>query len=177
MLLLKTDYRDREAKNSLIKTLQEVFPHSANDISIICIGSDKHLLDCFGPLTGTMIEAISPDIPLYGTLDKPLHALNLISGLKEIRESSKGKKLLAIDAAVGKWDELGYIHFRRGSLLPGKAYGRRLPSIGDYFVTGIVDGYSKRNTRKGNQSPGIAHVYHMARLLSEAISEWYMLED
>ena len=37
----------------------------------LCVGTDKNILDCLGPLTGTMLQEAADYIPVYGTLDVP----------------------------------------------------------------------------------------------------------
>lgn len=44
---------------------------------IVCIGTDKCIGDCLGPLVGTMLLEKFIPLPVYGTIKSPMHALNL----------------------------------------------------------------------------------------------------
>ena len=52
---------------------------------IVCIGTDKCIGDCLGPLVGTLLKENSFPIPIYGTLANPIHALNLEKSIYEIK--------------------------------------------------------------------------------------------
>ena len=55
-----------------------------NNTVIICIGTDKCIGDCLGPLVGTLLHESFLPLPIYGTISSPIHALNLDTNLKEI---------------------------------------------------------------------------------------------
>jgi len=47
--------------------------------------------------------------------------------------------IIAIDACLGKLENVGCISVGRGSLKPGAAVNKNLPAVGDAYVTGIVN--------------------------------------
>jgi len=171
MIFVKTHYKNDEARENLVNALACLDDLEAQPL-FICIGSDHHLLDCLGPLTGTMLSGCAPDLLVYGTLEKPLHARNMIKEIREINKQHEGRIVVAIDASVGDEEEIGIIQIREGSLLPGRAYAKNLPPIGQYSITGIVD-VRLNNPGRINKRPGLGHVYHMAKLLSESIGIWH----
>lgn len=175
MVMLKTNYRDPEATRLLREAFKNCLPTPKEKILLICIGSERHILDCLGPLTGTMLQARMPELLVYGTLDKPLHASNLVKQMPTIRKSHPGCIELAIDASVGTEDEIGQLQLRQGSLLPGKALAKNLPPVGDFSLTGVVDTRSQTRYISTDKKRGLAHVYHMARTIEEALYQWYQL--
>ena len=58
-------------------------------IVFVCIGTDRSTGDSLGPLIGTLLEekSIHP-FHVYGTLDHPIHALNLAEKLIEIKDKT-----------------------------------------------------------------------------------------
>ncbi|NSJ87437.1 DUF1256 domain-containing protein [Blautia hansenii] len=49
-----------------------------SELVILCIGSDRITGDSLGPLVGHSLSRFSlPHARVYGTLDRPVHALNL----------------------------------------------------------------------------------------------------
>ena len=77
--------------------LQAVINDALKDITgppvILCIGSDRHVLDCFGPLTGSMLNQAGISVPVYGDLDHPctppIFPVNSASYRKPIMTASR----------------------------------------------------------------------------------------
>ncbi len=79
------------------------------DLVLLCIGTDKITGDCLGPLVGSKLMQQNFPHPLYGTLEKPLHAGNLTRQLPEISTAHPNACTLAIDAAVGSRNHIGLV--------------------------------------------------------------------
>lgn len=171
MKLLKVHYSEQEAENRLSDIIQLHLAASSSDPVIICIGSDRHILDCFGPLVGTMIIKNS-ELPVYGTLDDPLHAKNLIKNIKNIKRIFPDRFIVAIDAAISSTEDIGTIQLSEGSIIPGKALNKNLPPVGDLSITGVVDMRSNLRISPGSQRQSFTPVYHMAEVISSAIIRW-----
>ena len=126
------DYRD---KLSFVSTLKEL-THMKR-ILFTCIGTDRATGDCLGPLVGTNLKRLGYEV--VGTLDEPLHAQNLIQELKRVSAIFKPDIVLAIDACLGKVEEIGKITLSNSPLTPGAAVHKTLPSVGDISIMGIVN--------------------------------------
>lgn len=161
-------YYEPDAVHGLTEAMKRLFPDGI-EVIFLCIGTDKHILDCLGPLAGTMIKHEAPHITVYGTLEDPLHARNLVPALREIRKAHPGALEVAVDACLGKPEEIGLIQVKEGSLNPGKALNKALPAIGHVSVTGTVAAYEEGNN--GFARGSIAPVYHIARAISRAIGD------
>ncbi len=106
---------------------------------ILCIGTDRCIGDVLAPLTGTILQKLNVDFPVYGTLENPVHALNISNNLKKIKSRHPQAYIIAVDASLGCKNEVGNIIIRRGSLHPGKGVGKKLPAVGDLTIVGIVE--------------------------------------
>lgn len=84
-------------------------------------------------------------LPNNGTLDNPIHALNIYESLDEIKTKHQNGNFLAIDACLGSESTIGNIQIREGPILPGKGVGKKLPQIGNYSIVGIVDKIDENN--------------------------------
>lgn len=62
----------------------EVKKFISKDTIIVCIGTDKCIGDCLGPLVGSILTENFFPLPVYGTLSSPIHALNIDERLNEI---------------------------------------------------------------------------------------------
>ena len=118
----------------------------------VCIGTDRVTGDSLAPFVGTMLtEAGVPNV--YGTIDHPVHALNLTETLERIEKAHPDACIVGIDACLGKEESVGSMELRDGALEPGSGIGKTLPSVGDYSIIGVVNaggsmGYVMlRNTR------------------------------
>ncbi len=107
---------------------------------ILCIGSDRSTGDALGPLVGSMLEELKPrHATVLGTLAKPVHALNIKETRAFIAGNHDSAAILAIDAGLGQQHKVGFLEVGRGSLKPGAAVKKRIPPVGDIFITGIVN--------------------------------------
>lgn len=110
---------------------------------VLCIGTDRYIGDCLGPVTGTLLKKQDIDFPVFGTLENPVHALNIKTQMERIKNDYTGYKIIAIDACIGNEKNIGSIQVKKGCIFPGKGVGKSLPPIGDIAVIGIVDCSSK----------------------------------
>lgn len=88
---------------------------------ILCIGSDRVIGDCLGPLVGHKLSSLlkSSDISIYGTLNNPVHAKNLNTTIKKIRATIRNPYIIALDSSLGTNSHVGCVTLGKGSLSPG----------------------------------------------------------
>lgn len=77
---------------------------------------------------------------VIGTLDKPVHAMNLEVYAAYIRTHFPDHVIVAIDASVGSPDHVGFATLGKGALQPGLGVSKELMEVGDISITGIVGG-------------------------------------
>lgn len=110
------------------------------EIIILCIGSDRITGDSLGPLIGQQLSRHRwKNIHIYGTLDTPVHALNLESVLADIKKRHPSALILAVDASLGSQKHIGYITAGIGPIHPGSGVHKSLPAVGDLHITGILN--------------------------------------
>lgn len=111
-----------------------------NELVFLCIGSDRVTGDSLGPFIGYQLEKHAPrSFSVYGTLEDPVHALNLAEVLDKIKRKHPRALIVAVDASLGSRKHLGFISVGTGSIRPGAGVKKELPDIGDVFITGIVN--------------------------------------
>ncbi|AIQ66195.1 sporulation protein [Paenibacillus stellifer] len=142
MSCLKISHTDPEIYSALIHRLlfhlSQVRPGSP--VVIVCIGTDRSTGDALGPLVGTALSRFhSPLFALYGTLDQPVHAVNLESTLTLIESTYSHPYVIGIDACLGQSSSVGSIQIVEGPLRPGAGVKKQLPPVGDIHMTGIVN--------------------------------------
>lgn len=116
----------------------------SKDSVFVCIGTNKHSLDSFGPVVGSLLEGSG--LTVYGTLDAPIHALNCKDIIPTIKDRHPSCFIIAIDAALCNSDEkIDKILFRRTPIRPGKGVGKDLPEIGDMSLVWYIGRTSDRD--------------------------------
>ncbi|MCC8047206.1 MAG: spore protease YyaC [Clostridiales bacterium] len=106
---------------------------------VLCIGTDRIIGDCLGPLTGSLlIERAQGSLLVYGTLQSTVHACNLEETLFQIKKEHPYSTVIAVDASLGRKCRPGSVFVRAGSLKPGMGVRKNLPEAGDISITGIT---------------------------------------
>ncbi|AYC28387.1 spore protease YyaC [Paenisporosarcina cavernae] len=144
-------------------------PADLHQLVICCIGSDRSTGDTLGPLVGTWLKEMhSFPLEVIGSLDQPLHALNLESTLLELQSRPIPPFIIAIDACLGRTHDIGTIIIENGPLLPGRAVQKELPPIGDLSIKGIVNvsGYMEYAVL---QSTRLHTPFQLSKIISRAL--------
>lgn len=140
---------------------------NANSI-IVCIGTDKCIGDCLGPLAGTILKEDNFPLPVYGTLSEPIHALNIDERLNEIKKLHPNAHIIGIDACLGNEEDIGDIRVRNHAISPGKGVGKELPEVGETSIIGIVD-TSEYSDLFFSRSIRLSFVMDMAKSISKIL--------
>ena len=126
-------------------------------------------LASLGPLIGYQLSPYCSRVfHVYGTLDDPVHALNLPDRISYIHSRHPEALLVAIDASLGSRRHQGYITIGNGAIRPGAGAGKTLPEVGDIFITGIVN-VSGSFEQLLLQTTRLATIFHMAESISQGI--------
>lgn len=124
----------------LIRRLTSRLSSEQQEVVLLCIGTDRCTGDALGPLIGSqLVGGALPHTHVYGTLEKPVHATNLEETMTTIRVRHHSPLIIAIDACLGRLDSVGNVMIGRGPLKPGAGVNKDLPSVGDIYITGIVN--------------------------------------
>ena len=132
---------DDQASESLAEELLTIIPKvTSRPIVIVCIGTDRSTGDSLGPLVGSLLEEKNlKSFYVYGTLDEPIHAVNLAEKLQEIHIKHADPFIIGIDACLGRMKNVGVIQIGNGPVKPGAGVNKELPAVGDIHITGIVN--------------------------------------
>ncbi|WP_396654050.1 spore protease YyaC [Mechercharimyces sp. CAU 1602] len=170
-------YTDPSALQYCVQWLHyahQLYPRYS-ELICLCIGTDRSTGDALGPLVGSQLKKISPpSLHIFGTLDEPVHAVNLEETMIKIKENHSRPFIIAIDACLGQLRSVGGIQVGLGPLKPGAGVNKNLPEVGQVHVTGIVNvaGFMEyfvlQNTR-------LSIVMKMADIIANAIA--FMIHD
>lgn len=167
----KIKHNDANAVFSLSRQLQAIFLEvpEHRPIVFVCIGTDRSTGDALGPLVGSKLKKYTySDIFVFGTLDDPVHAVNLGDTLRDVQREYFNPYIVGIDACLGQLTSVGSIQLGHGPLKPGAGVNKELPPVGDIHLTGIVNvgGFMEyfvlQNTR-------LSLVMNMADMMAKSI--------
>lgn len=114
--------------------------NSKRHIIFLCIGTDRCTGDSLGPLVGYKLQLLPHEnFYIYGTLETPIHAKNIIEVLNKINTYFNNPYIIAIDACLGSVQNIGKIIIENRPIMPGSSLNKELPSVGDISISGIVN--------------------------------------
>lgn len=170
------DERKNTASTELAHLLEkciEKVERPWDEIVFVCIGSDRITGDSLGPMVGHQLSRYRwKDFYVYGTLDCPVHALNLENTLDELKERHPSALYIAVDASLGSQKHVGFISIGTGSIYPGAGVHKSLPPVGDIFITGILN-VSGTFEHFLLQTTRLSSVVQMAETITAGIEETF----
>lgn len=170
---------DPSALSRLSLALEEMLAqHGAAHRPVVfaCIGTDRSTGDALGPLVGQKLERLGMAAnKVIGTLEDPLHAMNLADRLARVLSAPTKPLVVAVDAALGPLASVGSIAIREGGLRPGQGVGKDLPEIGEVSITGTVNVRALGMDAQVLQSTRLFLVQQMADQIG--VSCWWGLRN
>ena len=166
---------DTHSNNSTIYSYDlalEISNYISQDTVIVCIGTDKCIGDCLGPLVGSILTDNNFPLPVYGTLSSPIHALNIDERLKEIHAIHPESTIIGVDACLGSQEDIGQVRTRDYAIHPGKGVGKELPEVGIASIIGIVDS-SDNSEFFTSRSIRLNLIFEMAKVISNGLIQSY----
>ncbi|MDQ0247358.1 putative sporulation protein YyaC [Bacillus fengqiuensis] len=173
----RTKEKDIQIAALKIRELIQNSPCKNEEVIFLCIGSDRYVGDSLGPLVGTMLKENEVPYHVYGTLEAPVHAFNLKATLKEIHKRFVKPLIFSLDACLGDQDQVGYVLFKEGPLLPGKALEKVLPEVGDYHIKGMVNYIDPLPTSQFLNDTRLYTVMNLAKTITKIITETAALDN
>ncbi|HWO97399.1 MAG TPA: spore protease YyaC [Bacillus sp. (in: firmicutes)] len=170
---------EKEIKTIALK-MKEIIQNSPckdEEVVFLCIGSDRYVGDSLGPLVGTMLKENQVPYHIYGTLESPVHAFNLKGTLKEIKKQFVNPLIFSIDACLGDQNQVGYVIFKEGPLVPGKALEKVLPEVGDYHIKGMVNYIDPLPTSQFLNDTRLYTVMNLAKTITKIITQTVALKS
>ena len=142
---------------------------SCSSSNSVCIGSDKVSGDMLGPLVGSSLrDEYRVLCPVYGAIGESVNGVNLPSYMEMLRERHADAAVIAVDAALGKADDVGTIRLKRGGIRAGGAMDKDFDRVGDVGIVGVVAG---QRAPKDVYAALLAVPYDFVAALAERIAQ------
>lgn len=104
------------------------------EVIIVNIGTNKCTGDSFAPFLGSLLELQGSKFKFYGTLEDPIHALNIREKIEFISQKHKNAFVIAVDSSVSEAEYLKGIYVLNHSVEPGSALFKELESVGHISI-------------------------------------------
>lgn len=155
---------------SLLYEFLNKYSYPKRHCVLLCVGSSRITGDSIGPSVGKKLTALDlPNVSIYGTLEEPVHALNLEESLVKIKSTHEDALIIAIDASLGIQEHIGYITLANRPLQPGLGVNKNLSAVGHLSMTGIVSTSGLFSKRRLESIP-VHSVRHLSNTIALSIS-------
>ena len=150
--------------------LSEIF--KGDRFVVACIGTDAVIGDSLGPLVGSFLsETLGGRTFVYGNFASPVTARDVGSLAAFLRSVHPCDKILAVDAAVGRKEEIGLIRMSDCPLKPGAGVEKNLTKIGDANVIGVV---AEKPSEAGSLGTvRLSRVWKAASVIADGIKKYF----
>ncbi|WP_342571064.1 spore protease YyaC [Paenibacillus sp. FSL R5-0749] len=140
--------------------------HALDEITFVCIGTDRSTGDALGPLTGSILQENGIG-NVIGTLSSPCDADTLERKLALIPAHHA---IIAIDACLGPKHAVGTYYLSNNPLIPAQSVGGKLPPVGQYSLAAVVNANGPR-PYSILQMTSLHSVMEMSRTIADAAIE------
>ncbi|MBD2844950.1 spore protease YyaC [Paenibacillus sp. IB182496] len=166
-------YLDKSAVQVLADALNRHFDQhrSCAEIVVICVGTSRWNGDTLGPAVGSLLAGSfrrDDRVRIFGTRERPVHALNLKKTLIYISKKHPDAYIVAVDACLGVYYKIGTIQLVEEPLSPGISLGKQLPPVGHVHLKGIVNNHGPLN-HKVLEHTSLTFVHEMAAVISRIL--------
>lgn len=142
---------------------------------ILCIGSNKVIEDSLGPIVGhILITKFNIKTYVYGTLKRPVNAINIDFINNYIKKTHNEPKIIAVDASIGLFKQMGSITFKKGAIYPAIFAKKKLKPIGHLSFTAVTFGNAFRS-KLLIKSYKAKIVLKMANIIATSINDAFNL--
>lgn len=129
---------DENYINFIKKLKSEITQNKDNNIVFCCIGTDRVIGDCIGPITGSLLKGVDKNFNVYGDLNENLTFSNMSQKMREIKLKYKNPYVVAIDAALSVESEIGNIYIADDGIIIGRGLNKSKKKIGDIGIKVVV---------------------------------------
>ncbi|MBP3707815.1 MAG: spore protease YyaC [Clostridia bacterium] len=108
------------------------------NIIFFCIGTDRVIGDCVGPITGSLLKNKYGNKNIYGDLEENLTYENIEDKLNEVNLKYSNPYIIAIDAALSSNEDIGKFYVDNKGINYRKSLNSKNLKIGDIGIKVVV---------------------------------------
>ncbi|APH16666.1 putative sporulation protein YyaC [Clostridium sporogenes] len=180
MRKIRGNYDDKNIITKISQQLLNIMDKNNGNIVIVNIGTDRCIGDSLAPFVGTILKENDLQIPVYGTIKNPIHALNLEKEIRSIKNKHPNATIIGIDACLGKKENIGTIEIGEKPVYPGKGVGKELLAVGEYSIMGTVEEFDNGIEFATGNNIRLDFILQMSKSIAKAIIKsvnYYYIEN
>lgn len=108
------------------------------ELIFFCIGTDRVIGDCVGPITGSLLKNKFGNKNIYGDLEENLTYENIEEKLNEVNLKYTNPYIIAIDAALSSNEDIGKFYVDNNGINYRKSLNSKDLKIGDVGIKVVV---------------------------------------
>lgn len=170
------NYMQEFSQDFEAKLYKEKLKNNFSQIVFLCVGTDRIIGDCIGPLVGSKLMDLFKDynilnINIYGTLTENINYINVKNVIERIEKHHKDACVIVVDAALSKKENIGKIFVSNSKTVLGRGINKNKIQIGDISVKAVVgrDLKVSRYNFKSLQSTSLGFVMKLSEIVAEGI--------
>ena len=142
-----------------------------NNIIFCCIGTDRVIGDCIGPITGSLLKNKINSKKIYGDLEENLTFKNMNKKIKEINSKFTNPYIVAIDAALSDEKYINKIFVEDDGIVIGEGLNKNKTKIGNIGIKVVVgrDYNDNELNFKALQNVSLNKVIYLSKIISDGI--------
>ena len=145
------------------------------EVIFLCIGTDRVIGDCVGPITGSLLKNKIEKKYIYGDLEENLTFTNISKKIHEIKVKFSNPYIVAIDAALSEEENIGKIFVNDGGIAIGHGLNKKEKKIGNVGIKVVVGkDYNDRNLNfRALQNISLGKVIGFSKRISDGIIDTF----
>lgn len=154
--------------NNLRQKIQDL---EISKLVFLCIGTNRVIGDCFGPLVGYKLKYFfrnEKNIEIIGDIENAVCFQNVYDAIKK---TPKDSFIIAIDAALSNKNNVGKIIVSKEKMNIGRGLNKKSIYVGDISIKGIVSKDLKKPQYNFRvlQNTSLGLIMNMADCVAEGI--------
>lgn len=134
-------YNNNKVYKEFVSTLKTKIQAENQKIVFLCIGSNKIIGDCFGPLVGSKLKNLlkeEKNIKVIGDMEFPVNSKNIYKTIKMIDNNYKDSFIVSIDSAISNFNLTGNIFITNDGIAMGEGINKKMLKVGDIGIKACV---------------------------------------
>lgn len=108
------------------------------NLVFLCLGTTKIAGDSVGPKVGDRLRALGIKAYVYGNTLRQVTSINVEDYIAMLKKRHSEDRIIAIDAALGKSEDIGKIKITDSGIRPGGAFVKDRDRVGDTGILAVV---------------------------------------
>ena len=169
-------YNNEFAQDFANKLYKEKLKNDFSQIVFLCVGTDRVIGDCIGPLVGSKLNELFKDynvlnVNIYGSLQENINYINVKEIVNKIKKNHNNACIVVVDAALSKKENIGRIFVSNSKTILGKGINKNKIEIGDISIKAVVakDFKISRYNFKNLQEASLGFIMNLSQTVAQGI--------